>query len=98
MKQAMQEGLWQGTYAATNHHEYWAEGVQIWFHANRTLMHEHNFVGTREQLKGYDPRLASLLEEVFRDNDWLWVPPIARDRSGAFDRLQLRQSAEVRVA
>lgn len=81
-EQAMQEGLWQGTYAATNHHEYWAEGVQIWFHVNRTLMHEHNFVGTREQLKRYDPRLSSLLEEVFRDNDWIWVPPIARTNLG----------------
>lgn len=79
-EQAMKEGLWQGTYAATNHHEYWAEGVQIWFHANRTLMYEHNFVGTREQLKRYDPRLASLLEEVFRNNDWVWIPPIARPK------------------
>ncbi|MCS7266292.1 MAG: hypothetical protein NZ805_15850 [Armatimonadetes bacterium] len=64
-KQAMKEGLWQGTYAATNHHEYWAEGVQIWFHANRTLAFEHNFVNTREQLRNYDPQLATLLEGVF---------------------------------
>ncbi len=81
-EQAMKEGLWQGTYAAVNHHEYWAEGVQIWFHANRTLAYEHNFVNTREQLKNYDPRLAALLEEVFRDNNWIWVPPIARSDLG----------------
>ncbi|MEZ8221105.1 Concanavalin A-like lectin/glucanases superfamily protein [Candidatus Fervidibacteria bacterium JGI MDM2 JNZ-1-D12] len=81
-EQAMQEGLWQGTYAATNHHEYWAEGVQIWFHANRTLAYEHNFVNTREQLKNYDPRLAALLEEVFRDNNWVWIPPIVRSDLG----------------
>ncbi len=77
-EQAMKEGLWRGTYAATNHHEYWAEGVQIWFHANRFLMPIHNFVATREQLEIYDPRLATLLREVFRDNEWRWIPPIAR--------------------
>lgn len=81
-EQAMEKGLWQGTYAATNHHEYWAEGVQIWFHANRTLMPEHNFVGTREKLEKYDPQLASLLKEVFRDNEWRWIPPIARTDPG----------------
>mgnify|MGYP001626358325 CR=1 FL=1 len=81
-EQAIKEGLWRGTYAATNRHEYWAEGVQIWFHANRTLAHEHNFVNTREQLKNYDPRLATLLEEVFRDNNWIWIPPIARSDLG----------------
>ena len=25
---AMKKGLWKEKYAATNHHEYWAEGVQ----------------------------------------------------------------------
>ncbi len=77
-EEAMKKGLWQGTYAATNHHEYWAEGVQIWFHANRTLMPIHNFVATRKQLEDYDPNLARLLREVFRDNEWRWVPPIVR--------------------
>src|SRR5437899_1353200 len=27
-RQAIDNGLWKGTYAATNHKEYWAEGVQ----------------------------------------------------------------------
>ena len=33
--EAMAAGLWEGKYAATNHHEYWAEGVQSYFDTNR---------------------------------------------------------------
>ena len=31
---AMDKGLWKETYAATNHKEYWAEGVQSYFDCN----------------------------------------------------------------
>ena len=34
--EAIRQGLWKNTYAATNHKEYWAEGVQDWFDCNRT--------------------------------------------------------------
>lgn len=77
-EESKKEGLWQGTYSGTNHHEYWAEGVQIWFNAGASLLGDHNFVSTREQLKAYDPRLAKLLEEVFPNNNWAWIPPIVR--------------------
>ena len=30
LEQAMAKELWQNTYAAENHDEYWAEGVQSW--------------------------------------------------------------------
>ena len=33
--QAMEDGLWQGAYAAEDYHEYWAEGVQSYFDTNR---------------------------------------------------------------
>jgi len=79
---AMREGLWKNTYAATNHKEYWAEGVQDWFDCNLTNRPQHNEVGTREALKKYDPRLAKLLGEVFRDNDWRYVPPSKRKEAG----------------
>src|SRR5262245_47831205 len=62
--EAKRAGLWKNTYAATNHKEYWAEGVQSWFDCNLTNNHQHNHVGTREALKDYDPRLAKLLAEV----------------------------------
>ena len=54
----MGEGIWEGTYAATNPREYFAEGVQSWFGTNRENDSEHNEVDTREELVSYDTRLA----------------------------------------
>lgn len=73
--QALAAGRWQGTYAATNKEEYWAEGVQSWFDTNRENDREHNHVNTRQELKEYDPPLARLLEEVFGDGPWRYSPP-----------------------
>lgn len=77
-KQAMDEGLWEEVYAAENHHEYWAEGVQSWFGTNRVNDHDHNHVDTREELEEYDPRLAALIAEVFGDTTWTYTPPSER--------------------
>lgn len=74
-KDAMAKGLFKNTYAATNADEYWAEGVQDWFDANLTSTPSngiHNEIGTRAQLKTYDPALAALLEKVYGDDDWRW--------------------------
>ncbi len=79
-KQAIAEGLWQGTYAATDHAEYFAKGVQSWFDTNRENDSEHNHVNTREELIDYDPRLATLLGELFADNAWRYRPPGVRKR------------------
>lgn len=76
--QALRDGLWKGTYAATNRAEYWAEGVQSWFDCNQGPDSQHNQVNTRARLRDYDPRLAKLLAEVFRDNDWRYAPPARR--------------------
>jgi hypothetical protein len=81
-EQAMRDGLWKNTYAATNYKEYWAEGVQDWFDCNLTNAHEHNHVGTREALQKYDPRLAKLMVEVFKDNDWRYTRPAQRKEAG----------------
>jgi hypothetical protein len=75
---AKREGLWKGTYASTNHHEYWAEGVQSWFDTNDRNNAEHGDIDTREKLQRYDPRFAKLLAEVFRDNDWRYSAPTTR--------------------
>jgi hypothetical protein len=77
--QAMEEQLWEDKYAATNHHEYWAEGVQSYFDTNRENDHDHNHVDTREELAEYDPRLFALIDEAFRQNEWRYVRP--EDRS-----------------
>ncbi len=75
---AMAEGLWSGKYASTNHHEYFAEGVQSWFDDNREEDHDHNHVNTRVELISYDPRLASLCQEVFGDTILVYTKPTTR--------------------
>jgi hypothetical protein len=65
-------------YAGKNKAEYFAEGVQCWFDTNRTMDHDHNHIHTREQLKGYDPGLAKLCEEVLGDGEWRFVSPRLR--------------------
>ena len=77
-EQALEDGLWKGTYAATNRNEYWAEGAQSWFDTNRPSDHDHNHVDTREELKEYDPRLAALAAEAFGDTEWRYVRPSQR--------------------
>ena len=74
-EQAMQNGLWEGKYAANNHHEYWAEGVQSYFGTNRQPDHDHNHVDTRDELAEYDPRLFALIDETFRSNPWQYARP-----------------------
>ena len=70
-------------YAATNFSEYWAEGVQYWYHATDRIMdHDHNLICTREQLRPYDPDLAELCKEVLGDSDWRFVSPRTRAGEG----------------
>jgi hypothetical protein len=77
-KDAMSKGLFKNTYAATNVDEYWAEGVQDWFDANlkaKPANGIHNEIGTRADLKKYDPALAALLENVYGNDEWRWKAP-----------------------
>jgi hypothetical protein len=74
---AMAAGLWHDTYATTNRHEYWAEGVQCYFDSNLAADPAngiHNAVRTREALEAYDPALFKLIDEVFAKNSWRWKP------------------------
>ena len=75
---AIRKGLWQGTYAGSNHYEYWAEGVQSWFNTNLENVGVHNHVNTRAELKEYDPRLAVLVAEVFGDRNWRYTEATTR--------------------
>lgn len=79
---ALEAGLWEGTYAATNRGEYWAEAVQSWFDDNRQNDALHNHVDTRAELRAYDPTLAALCEEVFGDRGWRYARPTERDAAG----------------
>ena len=83
--EALEEGLWKGTYAASNRMEYWAEVVQSWFDTNRENDNQHNHIDTRAELKEYDPRVAALCEEVFGDGGWRYKKPAQREAAPHLD-------------
>lgn len=62
---AMKAGRWKGSYGATNAGEYWAEGVQFWFHSNFEYRDGDRRVLTPEDLLRYDPRLYELVDRVY---------------------------------
>jgi alpha-glucosidase len=76
-RSAMSKGLWKNAYAASNQAEYWAEICQSYFDCNRVNNWNHNAVGTREQLKIYDPEGYELVKTTFNlspENDWRYRP------------------------
>ena len=77
-QRATDAGLWKGTYAGTNHHEYFAEGVQSWFDTNRENDHDHGSIDTRAELLSYDPDLCKLIQEAYGTLDWNYVKPAVR--------------------
>jgi alpha-glucosidase len=68
-KKAMDKELWKGTYLATNHSEYWAEGVQAYF----DCMRPQYGANTREKLAEYDPDLFKLVDEVYKQSKFRYV-------------------------
>ena len=74
---AVEKGLWQGTYAASDRKEYWAEGTHAWFYPKGGGSF-NNYGNTRDALKAYDPGLASLLAEIYGDTEWRYTPPAVR--------------------
>jgi hypothetical protein len=73
-KAAMAAGLWADTYAATNSHEYFAQGLTAWFDAGCEASPPNgvcNDVNVRAELLAYDPTLAELAREVAGD-----APPV----------------------
>lgn len=79
-QQAVDRGLWKGTYAGSNKLEYFAMGTQSWFHANRENDDHHNHVNTRAELIAYDPDLAKLVREIYGETDWHYQKPAKRNR------------------
>lgn len=73
-KNAMDKGIWKDTYAATNHSEYWAEGVQAYFDcAAPPAPGVHNDINTREKLMKADPDLFALIDDVFKQSKFRYV-------------------------
>lgn len=82
---AMEKGLWERTYAATNAAEYWAEGVQSYWDCNRQSRGErpdgvHNHVDTREELKAYDPDLYAFIDQALGPMEWRYVRYVDREK------------------
>ncbi len=82
-RDAVAAGLWKNAYASSNPGEYWAEICQSYFDCNRINNWNHNAVGTREQLKQYDPEGYDLVRTTFRlppEKDWR-LPVLRRQPS-----------------
>ncbi len=86
-KKAMEKGLWKGTYVATNHSEYWAEGAQAYFDCMRPQFGAN----TREKLKKYDPDLFALVDEVYRQSKFRYVRYDQRRSAPLKDRPELKK-------
>jgi len=75
-RKAMDKGLWKNTYAGTNPGEFWAEVCQSYFDCNRVNNWNHGPIGTREQLKLYDPDSYELVRTTFNlspEQDWRYT-------------------------
>ncbi len=76
-RNALSRGLWKYAYTASNQAEYWAEICQSYFDCNRVNNWNHASIGTREQLKQYDPEGYELVKTTFQltpENDWRYQP------------------------
>jgi hypothetical protein len=74
---ARSNGLYTNAYAGSNPGEYWGEICQTYFDTQRVNNWNHNFVGTREQLKEYDPVGYELARTAFNltpETDWRYAP------------------------
>src|SRR5687767_7663283 len=71
------KGLWELSYAGSSAGEYWGEICQTYFDTQRVNNWNHNFVGTREQLRDYDPEgyeLARIAFNLTPETDWRYAP------------------------
>lgn len=81
---AKSRGLWANTYSMSTWKEYFAEGVQSYFHVNDYAKPPngiHNDINTRAKLQAYDPTLYNLIREVFPCGNYI------KDRCDKSDNL-----------
>jgi alpha-glucosidase len=70
------KGLYENTYAGGSAGEYWGEICQAYFGNNRVNNWNHGPVGTRDQLKAYDPEGYELARTAFNlspAQDWKYT-------------------------
>lgn len=95
-RHAVEQGLWKNTYAGSNPGEFWSETCQAYFDCARVNNWNHGPIGTREQLKVYDPEMYDLIRAAFNlspAQDWRYawlqklpnvIPPPARFHNPAW--------------
>ena len=75
-KNVRSKDLYENTYAGSNAGEYWAEICQAYFDCNRINNWNHGPIGTREQLRVYDPEGYELVRATFNlspAQDWRYA-------------------------
>lgn len=75
-RRAVEKDLFRNAYARSDAAEYWAEMVQAYFDCNRINNWNHGPVGTREQLRSYDPEGYAWVRDTFRlspEQDWRYA-------------------------
>ncbi|QEH31635.1 hypothetical protein OJF2_01000 [Aquisphaera giovannonii] len=105
---AMAKGLYRDAYAASNAGEYWGEVVQSYFDCNRVNNWNHGPVGTREQLRAYDPEGYELVRGTLKlapAQDWRYswlqalpkveAPPASRGFDAYYTKLTLARGFPV---
>jgi alpha-glucosidase len=89
-RNAMDKGLWKGTYVATNPAEYWAEAAQAYFDCMRPSFGAN----TREKLQKYDPDLFALVDEVYKQSKFRYVRYDQRPAQGKKDQPELNKDEQ----
>jgi len=73
---ALSRDLWASTPAAQNRFVYFSEGVRAFYDAGQTADSQGRAINTRDQLIGYDPKLADQIGSIFKHPeryDWRWT-------------------------
>ena len=66
-QQALEAGLWPGTYVISDVEEYWAEGVRLYFQVDAAGVPagQPYPANSRAELQQYDPELYRIVERIF---------------------------------
>ena len=72
---AVENGTWEGTYAATNYQEYWAEGVYMWYYniapgSDHRALKGYPAFESYEAFAEHDSLLVELLREWFHEESF----------------------------
>jgi len=88
LPQRGQQGPLKNTYAGPTPCDFWAEICQSYFDCNRVNNWNHGPIGTRGQLKVYDPESYELVRSTFNlspkwTGRYTWLPETSQRPSAA---------------